>query len=78
MDICKIYCNFAADFWKNRKSIVNINLFKALKIMKKVLFIAAVALCAMACGNKAADKAGCCDTAATDTVAEQVVDTVVD
>lgn len=44
--------------------------------MKKVLFIAAVALCAMACGNKAADKAGCCDSAATDTVAEQVVDTV--
>lgn len=45
--------------------------------MKKVLFIAVVALCAMACGNKAAENAGaCCDTAAVDTVAEQVVDTV--
>ncbi len=44
--------------------------------MKKVLFIAAVALCAMACGNKAAENAGACDSAAVDTVAEQVVDTV--
>ena len=44
--------------------------------MKKVLFIAAVALCAMACGNKAAENAGACDSAAVDTVDEQVVDTV--
>jgi hypothetical protein len=44
--------------------------------MKKVLFLAAVAMCAMACGNKAAENAGCNDTVANDSVAEVVADTV--
>ena len=38
--------------------------------MKKVLFLAAVAMCAMACGNKAAENAGCNDSVANDTVVE--------
>jgi hypothetical protein len=61
---------------KNWKSNVNINFLRLKKIMKKVLFLAAVAMCAMACGNKAAENAGCNDTVANDTVAEVVADTV--
>lgn len=47
------------------------NLFNAFKVMKKVLLIAAVALCAMSCGNKNAKccEGSCCDsTAATEEV----------
>lgn len=44
--------------------------------MKKVLFLAAIAMCAMACGNKAEKCCGACDTTANDTVEVEVVDTV--
>ena len=49
--------------------------FEDKKIMKKVLFLAVVAMCAMACG-KCGDKCDKQDTVKVDTpVVEQVVDT---
>ena len=48
--------------------------------MKKVLLIAAVALCAMSCGNKNAKcESSCCDSTAADSavVVEEVVEEAV-
>lgn len=41
--------------------------------MKKVLFIAAIAMCAMSCGNKAAKCEGHCEEACCEAAAEEVV-----
>lgn len=52
--------------------------------MKKVLFIAAIAMCAMSCGNKAAKCCegkceGACEAAAEEVVVEEpVVEEVID
>lgn len=47
--------------------------------MKKIMFVAAIALCAMSCGNKAqkACNGECCQEAEA-VVAEEVVEEVVD
>jgi hypothetical protein len=75
LDICKKCCNFAADFRENDGNLMLILTFKDKKIMKKVLFLAVVAMCAMACG-KCGDKCDKQDTVKVDTpVVEQVVDT---
>lgn len=51
------------------------------KVMKKIMFVAAIALCAMSCGGNKAEKAcdkQCCQEAeavvAEEVVAEEVVD----
>lgn len=77
MHISKKKCNFAVVFDNSIKTKQIIVQFKGFFCMKKMMFIAAIALCAMACGNcsKCNNKCeGACETADSTVVVEEVVD----
>ncbi len=84
MHISKKKCNFAVVFDNNIKTKQIIVQLKGFFCMKKMMFIAAIALCAMACGNcsKSSKCEGkceqkceqTCEQACTDSTAVEVVE----